>query len=116
MCGPWSHSYGEALFTDHTYPLPSTQSSSSSRSAAGLVRGGQERVETFRARTEPLKKGSRGYNLTPLPLWSILNPEIGLFQRQSLELPSGSGPSVLPRMGCSLLSISPDPEGPQAFG
>lgn len=28
------------------------------------MRGGQDRVETFRARTEPLKKGSRGYNLT----------------------------------------------------
>lgn len=99
-CVPWSH-YGEALFSDHTYPLTSTQSSSSSRSAAGLVRGGQERVETFRARTEPLKKGSRGYSLALLPLRSILNLKIGLFQRQSLELPSGSGPSVMPRMGCS---------------
>lgn len=38
-----------------TYPLPSIElSSSSSRSSAGLVRGGHDRVDTFLARTEPL--------------------------------------------------------------
>lgn len=38
-----------------TYPLPSRElSSSSSKSAAGLVRGGHDRVDTFLARTEPL--------------------------------------------------------------
>lgn len=38
------------------------------------MRGGQDRVETFRARTEPLKKGSRGYNLTR----SLYGPSITL--------------------------------------
>lgn len=39
-----------------TYPLPSIElSSSSSKSTAGLVRGGHDRVDTFRARTEPLE-------------------------------------------------------------
>lgn len=39
--------------TEVTYPRSLAPSSSSSRSEGGLVRGGQERVETFRARMEP---------------------------------------------------------------
>lgn len=63
VAGPWISDLRPNLGTPQcllahlplTYPLPSTElSSSSSRSTAGLVRGGHDRVDTFRARTEPL--------------------------------------------------------------
>lgn len=57
-----------------TYPLPSTElSSSSSKSTAALVRGGQDRVDTFRAKTEPWEQSGRGVGPVPsqaLPLAS----------------------------------------------